>query len=317
MSAARLILSSGDPLVDRRMDWARALMAEGNPGDAAALLDEAVARADHYAPGWFLLGEAREALGEAEAARAAYERALDLDPADTLGAGLHVVRLGGTLPDAGGAGTSFGMSEAYVRTLFDQYADRFDAALARLGYRGPELIHAALTEACATLAQAYAFGRGLDLGCGTGLVAARLADHVGALEGVDLSPNMIALATRRGVYERVVAGEMVAFLKERPAEDADLIFAGDAFCYLDDLRPILNESARVLEPGGLLAFTVETHDGAGILLRDTLRFAHAEPYVRAALAEAGLALVSCAAQSTRTEKEQPVPGLVVVAQRVS
>ncbi|MBS9476699.1 methyltransferase domain-containing protein [Ancylobacter radicis] len=316
MSPARLILSSGNPTVDRRMDWARALMAEGNAADAAALLDEAVARTADYAPGWFLLGQAREALGEGETARAAYERVLDLDPADTLGAGLHVVRLGGTLPEAGGAAsTSFGMSEAYVRTLFDQYADRFDAALARLGYRGPELIHAALSDACAALARPYAFGRGLDLGCGTGLVAARLADHVGALEGVDLSPNMIALARRRGVYERAVAGEMVAFLKERPAEDTDLIFAGDAFCYLDDLGPILAESARVLERGGLLAFTVETHDGAGILLRDTLRFAHAENYVRATLAAAGLTLISCAAQSTRTEKDQPVPGLVVVAQR--
>ncbi len=320
MSAARLILSSGDPLVDRRMDWARALLAEGNPADAAALLDEAVERAGHYAPGWFLLGEAREAMGEPAAARAAYERALELDPADRLGAGLHVVRLGGRLPEGAGAGgragfggTSFGMSEAYVRTLFDQYADRFDAALARLGYRGPELIDAALADACAALARPYAFGRGLDLGCGTGLVAARLADHVGALEGVDLSPNMIALAQRRGVYERAVAGEMVAFLKERPAEDVDLVFAGDAFCYLDDLGPILTESARVLEPGGLLAFTVETHEGAGILLRDTLRFAHAQTYVVAALDAAGLALVSCTARSTRTEKEQPVPGLVVVA----
>ncbi len=69
----------------------------------------------------------------------------------------------------------------------------------------------------------------------------------------------------------------------------------------------------MLEPGGLIAFTVETHAGEGILLRDTLRYAHAEAYVREALAAAGLALVSCAAESTRKEKEQPVPGLVVVA----
>jgi predicted TPR repeat methyltransferase len=153
MSPARLILSSGDPTVDRRFEWARALMAEGNAPDAAALLVEAVERAGHYAPGWFLLGEAREAAGDPAGAIEAYERALDLDPADTLGAGLHIVRLGGTLPEAGGAGTGFGMSEAYVRTLFDQYADRFDAALARLGYRGPELIDAALAEACDTLSR--------------------------------------------------------------------------------------------------------------------------------------------------------------------
>jgi predicted TPR repeat methyltransferase len=144
-------------------------------------------------------------------------------------------------------------------------------------------------------------------------VAVRLADHVGALEGVDLSPNMIALAWRRGVYERAVAGEMVAFLTQRPAEDADLIFAGDAFCYLDDLGPILRQSRRVLEPGGLIAFTLETHEGEGIKLRDTLRFAHAQAYARAALEAAGLTLVSLTAQSTRREKDQPVPGLVVVA----
>ncbi|MBB3773080.1 putative TPR repeat methyltransferase [Angulomicrobium tetraedrale] len=306
MSDGRLFLSSGDPLVDRRLDWARALLAEGNAADAARLLDEAMARAPHYAPGWFLLGEARE-VDDASGALEAYRQALVLDPGDTLGAGLRIARLGGT--------AEAGMSEAYVRTLFDQYADRFDAALARLSYRGPELIDAALADACVALGRPYAFARGLDLGCGTGLVAMLLADHVGAMVGVDLSPNMIALARRRGVYERAVAGEMVSFLTQRPGEDADLIFAGDAFCYLDDLGPILAETRRVLEPGGLAAFTVETHAGQGILLRDTLRFAHGEAYVRGALASAGLALVSCDAASTRTEKEKPVPGLVVVARR--
>ena len=307
MSAGRLILSSGDPLVDRRIDWARALMAEGEAVDAAALLAEVVERAGHYAPGWFLLGEAREAAGETVGAVDAYRQAVALDPDDTLGAGLRLARLGNVSAADGG------MSEAYVRTLFDQYAERFDAALARLYYTGPELIDAALAEACTALGRPYAFGRGLDLGCGTGLVAARLMEHVGLLEGVDLSPNMIVLARKRGVYERAVAGEMVAFLRERPAEEVDLIFAGDAFCYLGDLGPVLTESRRVLEPGGLLAFTAETHDGEGIMLRDTLRFAHAEAYMRAALDAAGLALVSLAVQSMRREREEAVPGLVVVA----
>lgn len=306
MNAGRLILSSGDPTVDRRIDWARALMEEGNPGDAAELLAEAVARAGHYAPGWFLLGEAREAAGDGSGAAAAFGQALARDPGDTLGAALRLARLEGVVAD---------MSEAYVRALFDQYADRFDAALARLGYRGPEVIDAALAAACAGLGRPYAFARGLDLGCGTGLVAVRLNERIGAIEGVDLSPNMIDRAARRGLYERLVAGEMLAFLAARPARDVDLIFAGDAFCYLAELGPILAESRRVLEPGGLIAFTAETHEGAGVLLRDTLRYAHAEGYVRAELETAGLALVSCAGESTRTEKEAPVPGLVVVAQR--
>ena len=71
--------------------------------------------------------------------------------------------------------------------------------------------------------------------------------------------------------------------------------------------------ARVLAPGGLVAFTVETHDGDGIILRDTLRYAHGETHVRAALAAAGLSLVSLEYAATRTEKGVPVPGLIVVA----
>lgn len=306
MNAGRLILSSGDPTVDRRIDWARALMEEGNPADAAELLTEATARAGHYAPGWFLLGEAREAAGDAAGARAAFEGALAHDAGDTLGAALRLARLDGAVAE---------MSEAYVRALFDQYADRFDAALARLSYRGPEVIDTALAEACAGLGRPYAFARGLDLGCGTGLVALRLNERLGAIEGVDLSPNMIDRAARRGVYERLVAGEMLGFLKARPARDVDLIFAGDAFCYLDDLGPILAESRRVLEPGGLVVFTTETHEGEGVKLRDTLRFAHSRAYARDRLAGAGLALVGLADEWVRKEHQTPVPGIVVVALR--
>jgi predicted TPR repeat methyltransferase len=49
------------------------------------------------------------------------------------------------------------------------------------------------------------------------------------------------------------------------------------------------------------------------LLRETLRYAHGEAHVRAALGAAGLKPVSLDSASTRTEKGRPVPGLIVVA----
>ena len=69
----------------------------------------------------------------------------------------------------------------------------------------------------------------------------------------------------------------------------------------------------MLAPGGLFAFTVETHDGDGVILQPTLRYAHGAAHVRAALEAAGLRCVSLQPVSTRKEKGVPVPGLVVVA----
>ena len=69
----------------------------------------------------------------------------------------------------------------------------------------------------------------------------------------------------------------------------------------------------MLAPGGLLAFTVETHAGDGATLQQTLRCAHGDGHVRAAIAGAGLGLRHLADASTRTEKGVPVAGLVAVA----
>jgi predicted TPR repeat methyltransferase len=92
-----------------------------------------------------------------------------------------------------------------------------------------------------------------------------------------------------------------------------LIVAADVFVYVSDLAPVAAAAARVLAPGGLFAFTVETHSGEGVVLQQTLRYAHGAAHVRAALAGAGLAVLHLAEASTRTEKGVPVAGLVVVA----
>ncbi|MEP9351029.1 methyltransferase domain-containing protein [Xanthobacter sp. KR7-225] len=205
------------------------------------------------------------------------------------------------------------MSAAYVRALFDQYAGRFDAALrTRLAYRGPECLAAALEAACAAGSRPLRFARALDLGCGTGLAAPLLAPWVDRLEGVDLSPAMLAQAARLGLYAELREAEMGADLAAAEAGVYDLIAGADALCYVAELGQILGAARRALAPGGLMAVTLETHDGAGVILRDTLRFAHARAHLEAAAQAAGLAVVVLEAASTRTEKSAPVPGLVAV-----
>ena len=69
----------------------------------------------------------------------------------------------------------------------------------------------------------------------------------------------------------------------------------------------------MLEPGGLFAFTTETHAQEGVVLGEKLRYAHSAAHVRAALAAASLSVLDLSSASPRTEAGIPVSGLVVVA----
>jgi len=206
------------------------------------------------------------------------------------------------------------MPPAYVRALFDQYAPKFEKALVGdLDYRGPELLFKAVLATRAAARKPAFFKRAIGIGCGTGLAARAFAKEVDAFIGIDISPRMIERARATGLYAELEVAEMVEGLASKPDASAGLILAADAMVYLSDLAPLLREAARVLMPGGLLAFTAETHNGEGVILGEGLRYAHGAAYVRAAIAGAGLTLSWLEDLSARNEDNAPVPGLVVVA----
>ena len=270
---------------------------------------QTVTLAPAFATAWFTLGAIRDRLGDHSGAIAAFERARDADPQDYHGARLQLARLGS------GEATP-PMTETYVRRLFDQYAARYDAALTeRLCYRGPALLREAVEQATHAAGHGFRFSAVLDLGCGTGLGGAAFRSAVARLVGVDLSLAMVAHAQAKGLYDRLATADVVAFLADEAADGAkyDLAIAADVFVYVNDLAPILAGVARVLAPGGLFAFTVETHLGEGVKLLPTLRYAHSESYLRRVLGEAGLAPLSIGKASVRSEKGLPVDSLVVVA----
>jgi predicted TPR repeat methyltransferase len=303
---ARLFLSSGDLTADRRFDFARDLQMKGDLAAAADLLLQAIELAPRFASAWFTLGQIREQLGERDVAIAAFRKARESDPEDRHGASLRLMVLGAQELSA--------MPQAYVRTLFDQYAPRFETALVDdLGYRGPALLFKAVLAARHAVRKPAFFKRAIDLGCGTGLAALAFAREVDHFIGIDLSPRMIERARATGLYAQLEVADMVEGLRGRPDVSAELILAADAMVYLSDLAPVLREVRRVLVAGGALAFTVETHGGEGVILGEGLRYAHGASYVRAALSDAGLALSRLDDLSARNEDNAPVPGLVVVA----
>jgi len=303
---ARLFLSSGDLIADRRYDFARDLQLKGDLAAAAELMEQAVELAPGFASAWFTLGEIREQLGECDAAITAFRKARDANASDPHGASLRLMRLG--------AEQLAGMPPAYVRTLFDQYAPRFDRALIDdLGYRGPSVLFKAVLAVRHAARKPAFFKRAIDLGCGTGLAATAFAKEVDHFTGIDLSPGMIEKAKATGLYAELEINDMLEGLRARPDASADLVLAADAMVYLPDLTPVLMEVARVLVTGGVLAFTVETHAGEGVVIGEGLRYAHSAACVRASLDAAKLTLSQLEALSYRTEDNAPVPGLVVVA----
>src|SRR5580765_3084284 len=82
---ARLFLTSGDLVADRRYDFARDLQLRGDLPAAADLLQQAIELAPNFVSAWFTLGEIREQLGERDAAVVAFQKARAADPLDRHG----------------------------------------------------------------------------------------------------------------------------------------------------------------------------------------------------------------------------------------
>jgi SAM-dependent methyltransferase len=92
-------------------------------------------------------------------------------------------------------------------------------------------------------------GRAADLGCGTGRTGAWLkARGVPHIDGVDVTPEMLALALARGVYDRLVVADLGASGLESASYAVVTTVLVDE--HLGDLGPLYREAARLTEPGG-------------------------------------------------------------------
>lgn len=110
------------------------------------------------------------------------------------------------------------------------------------------------------IAEAAAIGPGqqvLDVACGTGVLACAAAQRVGptgAVVGLDVNPQMLAVARRQPAQVEWVEGRAEAL----PFSDRrfDAVVSQFGFMFFDDRVAALREMRRVLRPGGRLAVAV-------------------------------------------------------------
>ena len=150
-----------------------------------------------------------------------------------------------------------GLTDAYSvktpddnRRLYADWAASYDD-----GFAGPQdyLLPGHVARAFAAMG-----GRGpaLDIGAGTGLLGDHLARlGIGPVDGVDLSPEMLAVAGAKGVYARLFAGDMTVGL-DLPGGAYSGIVSSGTFT-IGHLGPaVLAEVVRLAAPGAVIAVSV-------------------------------------------------------------
>ena len=155
------------------------------------------------------------------------------------------------------SGQRNGISEAIHKNFSDVGA----AVIQRLfgeGYLSPGGEEG--TERLAGLAAPTKDARILDVGCGLGGAAIWLAAEIGcSVTGLDLVESNVeaarSMAAARSVEHKVRFEQGDAASMPFGAHGFSMIWGQDAWCHVPDRNALFRECARVLEPGGTIAFS--------------------------------------------------------------
>ncbi|MDH4870138.1 malonyl-ACP O-methyltransferase BioC [Pseudomonas sp. BN515] len=134
-----------------------------------------------------------------------------------------------------------------VAASFSRAADSYDSVAALQRAVGRELL--------SRLPQGVEPQRWLDLGCGTGYFSRALAERFPAGDGlaVDIAEGMLRHARPLGGARRFIAGD--AEHLPLASGTQQLIFSSLAVQWCADFAAVLAEARRVLQPGGVFAFS--------------------------------------------------------------
>lgn len=142
-----------------------------------------------------------------------------------------------------------------ARAFYDRWAGDYDQDV-------QEGFGSRIADLAALLAERHLqdiSGQVLDIGCGTGLTGValrRFGDW--PLDGLDISPGMLARADARGIYEQLIVADLSRALQVADGFYAAAVSSG-TFTRGHVGADALEKIVRVLEPGAPFIFSV--HEG--------------------------------------------------------
>lgn len=128
--------------------------------------------------------------------------------------------------------------------------------------------------------------KGLEFGCGTGLVGFFLADEIQDLSLVDTSQGMIDVVSRKALEFSLphVKGYCADLIGES-FEPQDLIFSSMALHHISDLHPLLERFSQLTKIGGRLCIVDLDLDREGLFHSEEENFDGHDGFDQQALAE--------------------------------
>jgi predicted TPR repeat methyltransferase len=139
-----------------------------------------------------------------------------------------------------------------AQSFYRLWADDYEGHMAdELGYVSPRLTSQRLTRHLAdTRAEV------LDIGCGTGLTCDHLHEQgFTRLDGIDLTPAMLAKSAARGIYRRLIRADLTLPLDLPDASYDAMVSSGTFTCGHVGPEPF-DELVRLLRPGGLMSLCI-------------------------------------------------------------
>jgi ubiquinone/menaquinone biosynthesis C-methylase UbiE len=142
-------------------------------------------------------------------------------------------------------------------------------------------IHIGGLKSSMDLAERAGIGAGLngvDLGCcnGAGMRCLVRLRNVASMVGVDATETVVARGVQRckeeGLGDRIRFVVADACNTRLPAASADFVWSEDAWCYVADKTKLIAEAARLVRPGGRIAFTDWVEGPTGLSDSEAKRF---------------------------------------------